>query len=276
MDYFDVLLHYSSMELNLNNWDRRTEILRVSVYEHPENWIWKPAPTDYFNIWLALEARGVFEMEGKTCPFASGSAFLFPPGARPVGRAQKGTRTINFTAHIRVEGILCKKLKQLAREIGFGPVNLRNFIWASHLCRYLSEVFYLDKKANRRLVLSGLELLLHSILRDHELPASDSSNEALIEAIGRIRRNPAASYTVTEMAAASRLSTSQFNRRFQLITGLTPNRFLIEERIARAESYLRETTLTVQEIAIRLGYRDVYFFSRQFRRFRGVPPTKIR
>lgn len=60
------------------------------------------------------------------------------------------------------------------------------------------------------------------------------------------------------------------------MTGFTPNRFVVEERLARAELYLRETEMQVQEISNRLGYRDVYFFSRQFRRFRGMSPSAVR
>jgi len=39
---------------------------------------------------------------------------------------------------------------------------------------------------------------------------------------------------------------------------------------------LGETNLPIKEIAERLGYNDVYFFSRQFRKQMGVPPAAYR
>lgn len=63
---------------------------------------------------------------------------------------------------------------------------------------------------------------------------------------------------------------------FHAQIGEAPKRFNVSMRIQRAVELLRETTLQVQEIADRLGYPDVYFFSRQFRREMGRSPRKYR
>jgi AraC family transcriptional regulator of arabinose operon len=39
---------------------------------------------------------------------------------------------------------------------------------------------------------------------------------------------------------------------------------------------LRESELTVTEVADALGYQNVYFFSRQFKEKLGVPPSQHR
>jgi AraC-like DNA-binding protein len=39
---------------------------------------------------------------------------------------------------------------------------------------------------------------------------------------------------------------------------------------------LIETDLTISQIADALGYRDVYFFSRQYKQVFGIPPTAVR
>jgi AraC-like DNA-binding protein len=262
------------MPLTLCHSGKHAEILLVAIYEHAPGWEWQREPTDHFNLWLALEGQGILECDGRSWPFAAGTMFLFPPGMRATGHQTGGIRMINFTAHIRTDttgaGIMAPFLRQ------DGPVQLRHFIWASHLCRYLSEAFFLRPTEGRDLVLSGLELLLQSLVYEKAQSPIDPADTVLIQIVERIRRNPAAAYSVAEMAASARLSAAQFTRRFKAVTRLTPNRFLIEERLGRAESYLRETDMSVQEIANRLGYRDVYFFSRQFRRFRGVSPTAVR
>ena len=274
MDSAFLFLHYPDMLLSVPVWAKSIEVLQIGVYEHAAKWVWKREQADHFNLWLALEGDGVFEHEDKSWPFSSGSIFLFPPGMRPTGRATGGLRMINFSAHIRGDARAMALLASLAREAS--PARLRNFIWASHLCRYLCEAFYLRPLEGRELVLSGLGLLLQGMDYERSHPPGDAVDGALIQIVERIRRNPAAAYSVAEMAASVRLCGAQFSRRFRAITGLTPNRFIVEERLGRAESYLRETSMSVQEIAGRLGYRDVYFFSRQFRRFRGVCPTGVR
>jgi AraC-like DNA-binding protein len=262
------------MTLNLRESGAQVEIKLAAIYEHAAGWAWKRPMADHFNLWLALEGQGVFGDAGRTWPFAAGSVFLFPPGVCPTGRLTGGFRMINFSAHIKARGKAAAALGALAREAS--PARLRNFIWASHLCRHLSEAFYMGSAEGRDLVLSGLDLLLRSMCYERALPPADPAGDALMRIVERIRRNPAAAYGVAEMAASAKLSDAQFTRRFKALTGLTPNRFIVEERLARAESYLRETDMGVQEIASRLGYRDVYFFSRQFRRFRGLPPSGVR
>ena len=250
------------------------EIMNVAIYENAPDWIWKRSGTDYFNLWLALEGLGTVEQRGQLSSFAPGYLRLFTPSDPIMGIGNNNLRIVNFTAHIKAHGKAEAILKKIASESS--PVQLRHFIWASHFCRYLSEAFYLNRKESEGLVISGLEMLLQSMHYEKALPPSDPVHELLMQSIGRIRRNPAAAYTVGEMAATAHLSTAQFTRRFKGITGMTPNRFIVEERLGRAESYLRETDLSIQEIASRLGYQDVYFFSRQFRRFRGLPPSRVR
>ena len=67
-----------------------------------------------------------------------------------------------------------------------------------------------------------------------------------------------------------------FRRRFRAATGTPPHEYLIQSRVAEARRLLGETDLPIKAIAQRLGYNDVYFFSRQFKKFAGVPPALYR
>ena len=78
------------------------------------------------------------------------------------------------------------------------------------------------------------------------------------------------------MARRLHCSPDHFTRTFRAATGQTPQRFVVAARIAAAKSLLRTSSLSVTAIADSLGYGDVYFFSKQFRRETGVPPTAYR
>ena len=82
--------------------------------------------------------------------------------------------------------------------------------------------------------------------------------------------------TVPELAAAAGLSTSRFAHLFQRETGLAPGRYLQRVRMERARVLLERTFLTVGEVMARVGFRDPSHFSRDFRRFHGVPPSAVR
>ncbi len=59
-------------------------------------------------------------------------------------------------------------------------------------------------------------------------------------------------------------------------TGTIPHGYLLQCRAALARELLGGTDLPVKAINDRLGYCDVYFFSRQFRQLVGVPPAAYR
>lgn len=88
--------------------------------------------------------------------------------------------------------------------------------------------------------------------------------------------SPEALPGVAQMAAQAGLSPEHFSRLFRRVNGQSPMQFIVSLRITHARHLLRESSLSVGEIADRLGYADVYFFSRQFKEQTGVSPLAYR
>lgn len=78
------------------------------------------------------------------------------------------------------------------------------------------------------------------------------------------------------MCAEASVSATVLNERFRRITGLPPMKFVIRQRVQRACTLLEESRMTIEQIAETAGYRDVFFFSRQFRQVQGTPPGAYR
>jgi AraC family transcriptional regulator of arabinose operon len=72
------------------------------------------------------------------------------------------------------------------------------------------------------------------------------------------------------------MSVSTLRRRFQHATGMTIHNYVIETRVAAAREQLQYSPTSIKEIADQLGYRDVYFFSRQFKQRVGLSPAAFR
>jgi AraC-like DNA-binding protein len=81
---------------------------------------------------------------------------------------------------------------------------------------------------------------------------------------------------VSALAALANLSQAHFSVLFKQQTGCSPRDYLHLLRIHRACQLLRGSTLSVKEIASRLGYQDQFHFSRQFKAFQGLSPTEYR
>ena len=91
-----------------------------------------------------------------------------------------------------------------------------------------------------------------------------------------MEEDPGGGWTVGAMARAAHLSRAQFTRRCQAEAGMPPARFVIQARIARARHLLRETDMSVGEIAAALHYGDIFHFSHQFKQETAQSPTAYR
>jgi AraC-like DNA-binding protein len=82
--------------------------------------------------------------------------------------------------------------------------------------------------------------------------------------------------TLAELADRVGLSVPHFCARFKQLFGVPPIAYLLHLRLHMAASLLRDTTLSVTEVSRRIGYRDVYYFSRHFKRQFGISPKHLR
>ena len=72
------------------------------------------------------------------------------------------------------------------------------------------------------------------------------------------------------------MSARSFARHFRAGTGSTPHRWLLEQRLQRAELLLETTTLTVDVVAQRSGFAHPDTLRHHFARRRGTTPSAHR
>ncbi len=82
--------------------------------------------------------------------------------------------------------------------------------------------------------------------------------------------------SIDAYAAEHHFSTSWFIRNFKLYTGSTPMQYILSKRIYNAEALLQNTQYNVTEIARIVGYDNPLYFSRIFRKAKGLSPSEYR
>lgn len=82
--------------------------------------------------------------------------------------------------------------------------------------------------------------------------------------------------TENELAELCGYSVGYFRRAFTKALGKSPIKYIISLRMSNALSMLRSGFFTVSEIALKVGYNDVYYFSNAFKHEFGVSPTRWR
>ncbi|MFG6331089.1 MAG: AraC family transcriptional regulator [Lachnospiraceae bacterium] len=83
-------------------------------------------------------------------------------------------------------------------------------------------------------------------------------------------------FSVEEYAAARGMSVSWFIRSFKQYTHATPMQYLVERRMANAQMLLETTGYNITEIGNLVGYDNPLYFSRVFKKQKGVSPSEYR
>jgi transcriptional regulator GlxA family with amidase domain len=83
-------------------------------------------------------------------------------------------------------------------------------------------------------------------------------------------------WPVRRLARVSGVSAAHFARSFKEAFGVPPHRYLLTRRIERASALLRDTRLSITEIAFEAGWNSLGTFGRTFRDVTGESPGELR
>lgn len=81
-------------------------------------------------------------------------------------------------------------------------------------------------------------------------------------------------FQVEDMARYSGVTPSIFFKRFKEHTSLSPLQYLTHNRLEKARRMLVEDVVNIREVASGVGYQDVQYFSRMFKKMVGLPPYR--
>ncbi|MFI1561943.1 GlxA family transcriptional regulator [Streptomyces sp. NPDC020490] len=109
---------------------------------------------------------------------------------------------------------------------------------------------------------------------EQPVPAGDASGTAATRAWAL--ENLDRPLTLTDLAGHARMSLRTFARRFHDEVGLSPGRWLIQQRVARARHLLESSDLSVDQIAGRVGFATGASLRQHLHAAIGVSPQAYR
>ena len=121
-----------------------------------------------------------------------------------------------------------------------------------------------------------LLLLLSSLPAPRSGACTGRQSRLAREAGEIIMHNLGARLTAAAVAEVLGVSAAQLDSSFRAFYGMSPAAFLRAQRMHEASRLLRGTSLTVMDVAGRLGYDNPSKFARAFRAVTGVSPSQCR
>jgi transcriptional regulator GlxA family with amidase domain len=109
-----------------------------------------------------------------------------------------------------------------------------------------------------------------------ERPTPTDADRTLQPTLDWITENLHRPLRVTDIAAATGVSTRTLTRRFVDEIGSAPHEWLTRQRVSRAQELLEETRLSVEEIAQETGFGAAPLLRHHFAQAVGITPTAYR
>lgn len=234
-------------------------------------WNWYPLPLSDYDLWYVVSGKGQLVLNGVEYSLTSGTCFQLRPGDSISAEQDPDDRLTVIFLHHTVEPMDASLLPH--------AIQIQDTYWFEQL---LNRLLSLDASHSQPLIQQEFELLMKTtlchMLRERHIVEHQGlkPNPIVQQMMNYIKENPSAPLDSASVAAEVELSPRYANLLFKQGTGVSLKTFIARARIARASHLLTESTMNISQIAETLGYSDIYFFSRQFKRFLGESPTHYR
>jgi len=221
---------------------------------------------------IAGRARVTVEEEERT--LAAGQVGLFQPGRREHFVFAPDRRTHHTWCALHPALVPAEVAEACRRAAPVLPVT-RRFEQLMELG--LSLPLTAGTQAHALVDALGLAALQAYLFTDtrQERRATDEP-DALRRALAWVGASGHEAVDLPELARAAGVSSAQLVKLFKRHLGTTPLRYVWETRTRRGVQLLRETGLTVGEVAHRCGFQTPFHFSRWCRQLHGLPPRALR
>ncbi len=83
-------------------------------------------------------------------------------------------------------------------------------------------------------------------------------------------------YTITEFACELAVSKSSLNKKMKHLTGQTPIEFIENIKFDYAKKLIKDSDLSVKEVAYSSGFNDPKYFARRFKKVFGLTPKEYK
>lgn len=240
-----------------------------------------PKRIECYSLHVVHAGRLCLEFTDKSIELGSGDLFCLFPGRTYNYYALSSEEPLQMS-WLAMDGSRVKSLLRLAgvtpdRPYGQGMITVQ----AEELLKQMLGKMAVVERGHPAVAL-GLQALICGLLAElipGTLPVPVQPNEPsdwIRECMEFMDLHATEGISVQQVAAFAGVHRSYFSNTFAEQVGVSPQKYLQQIRMDKAKQLLRETDASVTEIALSLGYPNLYTFTRAFKVYYKVPPLVMR
>lgn len=224
-------------------------------------------------LWFAVEGGSlVLSNEEVSFHLRSGDCCMLPPGSQGVTvEVHQEARVLWMMVGGALSDPFLQRMGALPRRImkqGALPSQLN---LARHIVQATVRIAAAEDASSAQ-----LQQLLWAMLASHsgQPVAMDAVlSHEIAKVVDAMRKNQYRdSFSLSEMAALSRMPVETFRKRFVSEVGMPPQSYQLFCKMERAKTLLKEGC-TVRQAGIEVGMNDPYHFSKTFKNIVGMSPS---
>lgn len=229
----------------------------------------------HYSLSVILSGRGRYEVGGKCFRLKEGSLFHRFPGVVHSNWVESESWEECFVdfGPSQCQAMISMGLISMDRPCGELPHD-------DNRVRRFLDLFHLYEKTpqdeSTRLLPQTLALA-ESCLREMKNHLNKARSPMVQEAMAILGRSPSQRVSPEELCSIRGWKYETFRKAFRQQTGTSPHQYAIRHRMDEARLRLMANpSQVISELALELGYNNVYEFSRHFKQIVGVSPKHFR
>lgn len=232
---------------------------------------------DYYVFYYVKEGKGYVTQRQATHRVEAGQGFVIFPNEE-VSIKSEYKKAMNVT-WVAFSGYLVERYLLRGKLTAYEPVFADNEIheaeqmfdallaisttFPNRYCKIMAQLY------------SIFGFLLDNVVQESQI--KDATPEFyLIKALDFIDVNYMDGISVEDIAANAGINRKALYSVFKNLTGFSPRDYLIYYRMCKATALLKDENLSVETVAVSVGYGDQFHFSKEFKKNVGLSPSVYR
>lgn len=258
-------------------------------------WEYKNVTSPYARIYCVTEGEATVRMGEKVLHLVPGHLYIIPPYCthschcdrvfshyylhfyEEIGKGPGMFDLLDMplevpgkTFHQQMFETICTEYPQASLLIT-DPKDYDNEAYLNRQLARFGQLFWGDQVQLRGAVYTFLSEFLKRAKQK-----SWTRNKHIIKALHHIDTHLTERLDCEQLGSVANLSANSLIRLFRTEMHITPLQYIIRKRVQRAQTLLLTTHTKINDIAFDLGFTDVSYFIRQFRKQTGTTPQQYR